>query len=117
MLSIDDFRKVELRVGSVLEVNPHPSADRLYVIRVDLGAREADGPAEPGRDVRELVAGIRACYRPDELVGRQVIVVANLEPAVIRGVTSRGMLLAAIDDGQPVLLAPDRPVGAGAAVS
>jgi predicted RNA-binding protein with EMAP domain len=84
---------------------PHPNADRLLVLRVDLGGEE-----------RQLVAGIRAHYDPATLVGRQVVVVANLEPAKLRGVESQGMVLAAADGERVVLLRPDDPVSPGAVV-
>ena len=84
---------------------PHPNADRLLVLRVDLGGEE-----------RQIVAGIRAHYAPETLVGRQVVVVANLEPAMLRGVESQGMLLAASSGDRVVLVRPDEPVAAGAVV-
>ncbi|MCX8071142.1 MAG: methionine--tRNA ligase subunit beta [Candidatus Binatia bacterium] len=106
MLTIEEFSKVELRVGTVLAAENHPNADRLLVLRVDLGS-----------EVRQIVAGIRAHYRPEELVGRQIVVVANLQPATLRGVESQGMLLAASDeDGNLAILTPDRPVRPGARV-
>ncbi len=107
MITIQDFKKLELKVGKVLEVNPHPSADRLYVLKVDLG----------NSDIRELVAGIKPYYAPEELTGKQVIIVANLEPATIRGITSNGMLLAVKDDTTLAILTIDRPVKEGSPVS
>src|SRR5262249_25526488 len=85
-VSIDQFRAIELRVGTGRAAELHPKADRLLVLRVDIGGEE-----------RQLVAGIRAHYEPAALVGRQVVVVANLEPAMLRGVESQGMVLAASD--------------------
>ena len=105
MITIDDFRALELRVGTVRSAQPHPNADRLLVLRVDVGGEE-----------RQLVAGIRAHYDPATLVGRQVIVVANLEPAKLRGVESQGMVLAAAYGDSVVLLRPDEAVPAGAVV-
>jgi len=105
VITIDQFRTIELRVGTVRSSEPHPNADRLVVLRVDLGGEE-----------RQLVAGIRAHYDPATLVGRQVIVVANLEPAKLRGVESQGMVLAASDGERVILLRPDEPVAAGAVV-
>ena len=105
MITIDQFRAVELRVGTVRAAEPHPNADRLLVLRVDLGTES-----------RQVVAGIRAHYEPAALVGRQVIVVANLEPATLRGVESQGMVLAAADGERVVLLRPDDPVTPGATV-
>jgi methionyl-tRNA synthetase len=72
---------------------------------------------ELGNERRQLVAGIRAHYAAEELVGRQVVVITNLEPATLRGVRSEGMLLAASDaDGQLAIITPERPVAAGARV-
>ena len=105
MISIDQFRALELRVGTVRAAEPHPNADRLLLLRVDLGTEE-----------RQLVAGIRAHYDPAALVGSQVVVVANLEPAKLRGVESQGMVLAASDGDRVVLLRPDDPVTPGAVV-
>src|SRR5262245_27462784 len=105
-ISIDDFRNIQLRVATVTAAEPHPNADRLMVLKIDLGDEQ-----------RQLVAGIRGHYEPAALVGRQIVVVANLQPATLRGVESQGMLLAATDaDGRVVLLTPERPVAAGAGV-
>jgi methionyl-tRNA synthetase len=107
LVTIDDFRKIELRVGRVLAAEPHPNADRLLVLKVDLGTEQ-----------RQLVAGIRASYQDlQALVGREVVVVANLEPAKLRGVESQGMLLATQDAGGIALLRPDRDVAPGSPVS
>ena len=105
MITIEQFRAIELKVGTVRAAEPHPNADRLLVLRVDLGTES-----------RQVVAGIRAHYEPAALVGRQVIVVANLEPATLRGVESQGMVLAAADGERVVLLRPDDPVTPGATV-
>ena len=105
MITIEQFKTVELRVATIVTAEPHPNADRLVVLRVDLGGEQ-----------RQIVAGIRAVYDPAVLVGRQVVVVANLEPAMLRGVESQGMLLAAAGDGGPVLVLPERLVPAGAVV-
>jgi len=107
MITIEQFRTVELRVATIRAAEPHPNADRLLVLRVDVGGEE-----------RQLVAGIRAHYDPAALIGRQVIVVANLEPAKLRGVESQGMVLATTDPAtnRTVLLRPDDAVTAGAVV-
>jgi methionyl-tRNA synthetase len=105
MITIEQFRAIELRVGTVVAAEPHPNADRLLVLRVDIGGEQ-----------RQLVAGIRAHYEPAALVGRQVVVVANLEPAKLRGVESQGMALAAASGDDVVLLRPDEAVPPGAVV-
>jgi methionine--tRNA ligase beta chain len=106
MITIDDFRKVELRVATVKSAEPHPNADRLMLLRVDLGEEE-----------RQICAGIRNHYAPEDLIGKQIVVVANLETAKLRGLESQGMLLAASDDGRVIVLTPDKPVQSGAKVS
>jgi methionyl-tRNA synthetase len=105
-ITIDDFARIELRVGTVRKAEPHPNADRLIVLSVDLGEEQE----------RQLVAGIRASYAPESLVGRQVVVVANLKPTKLRGVESRGMILAASDDSGIHVLAPDAVTAAGSRV-
>lgn len=105
-LTIDDFKKVDLRIGTIVTASPHPRADRLLVLEVDLGEER-----------RQLVAGIRAHYPPDDLVGKQVVVVANLAPVNLRGVESQGMILAASDgDGHLTLIVPQHPMAAGSTV-
>ncbi len=86
-ITFEDFAKVDLRVARIVKAENHPSADRLFKLQVD------DGSGTP----RQLCAGIRGHYTPEELVGRTIIIVANLAPRVIRGEESRGMLLAASD--------------------
>ncbi len=104
-MTIDEFKKFELVVAQIKEVKEHPNADRLYVLQVDTG-----------KDVRQIVAGIRRAYTPEQLVGRRVVLIANLEPAVIRGETSNGMLLATSDETQMALLMPEKDVAIGSIV-
>lgn len=106
MATLADFQQIDLRIATVKSAELHPNADRLLVLRIDLGGEE-----------RQLVAGIRACYEPQALVGKQIVVVANLEPAKLRGVESQGMLLAARDGERVVLLTTDGPLPAGSKVS
>lgn len=104
-ISIDDFVKVDIRVGRVLSAEPVPKADKLLHLKVDIGE------AEP----REIVAGIALAYKPEQLIGRKICVVANLAPRKLRGLSSNGMLLAAsLEGGSPVLAGflEDVPVGA-----
>jgi methionyl-tRNA synthetase len=105
VISIDQFKTVELRVATVTSAEPHPNADRLVVLKVDLGSEQ-----------RQIVAGIKKHYDPASLVGTQVVVVANLEPVTLRGVESQGMLLAASHEETLVVLRPDKPIAAGATV-
>ena len=106
-INYDDFAKIALRVATVLECRVHPNADKLLVLRIDVGGEQ-----------RQICAGIRENYQPEQLIGRQIIIVANLEPGVLRGETSQGMLLATTDDatGKVVLLGPAEPVTAGSKV-
>lgn len=106
MVTIEDFKKIELRIGEILSVTLHPQADRLFVVRVKIGEEE-----------RTLVAGIRLHYTESELVGKKVVVVTNLEPAQIRGVTSEGMILVASLEGKLAVLTPEREIPSGAKVS
>ena len=105
MVTYEDFKKLELVVAQIKEVKEHPNADRLYVIQVDTGT-----------EVKQIVAGIRKSYTPEQLVGRRVVIVNNLEPAVIRGEESRGMILAASDEIGISVLGPDRDVVLGSIV-
>ena len=105
MVTLKDFQNFEFRTAKILEVQPHPNADRLYVLKVEVGEAH-----------KQLVAGIRAHYTPEELVGKTVVVINNLEPAVIRGVESQGMLLAAGDGEKVVILTPEKEIKSGAQV-
>jgi len=105
MITYEDFRKVELKIATIKEVKPHPNADKLYVVIVDI-----DGVA------RQVVAGIKLFYSEDALIGKQVVVVENLTPAVIRGVESQGMILAASDESGISVVSPDRRVQDGSIV-
>jgi len=105
MVNITDFRNIEIRIGVIKEALDHPNADKLYVLKVDLGDKE-----------KQLVAGIKPSYLKESLVGKQVVVIDNLEPAVIRGVESQGMLLAANDEAGPVILTTERSVKPGSGV-
>ena len=105
MVNITDFRNIEICIGVIKEALDHPNADKLYVLKVDLGDKE-----------KQLVAGIKPSYLKESLVGKQVVVIDNLEPAVIRGVESQGMLLAAHDEAGPVILTPERSVKPGSGV-
>jgi methionyl-tRNA synthetase len=104
-ISIDDFMKVELRVGQVKAAEKVKGADKLLRLEVDIGT-----------EVRQLVAGIALAYKPEDLIGRKVVIVANLQPRKLRGLESNGMIVAASvgEDGKPVLAGflEDVPVGA-----
>jgi methionyl-tRNA synthetase len=104
VISIDTFAQIDLRVGQIVVAERVPNADKLLRLEVDL--------AEPER--RQLLAGIAEWYAPEGLVGQKIIVVSNLQPRRMRGLESRGMLLAADSDGRPLLatVPPETPNGA-----
>jgi methionyl-tRNA synthetase len=106
MVSIADFQKINLRIGQVIKIEDHPDADKLYVLQVDFGNEQ-----------RQLVAGLKQVYKKEEILNKKIVVIMNLEPATLRGVESKGMLLAADDGkGTVALLVPDRDVALGARV-
>ena len=105
MISFEEFKKLELIIAQIKEVRDHPNADRLYVLKIDTGKEE-----------KQLVAGIRPFYSKEELVGRRIVVINNLEPAVIRGEESQGMLLAASDSTGISILMPDKDVALGSII-
>jgi tRNA-binding protein len=112
-ITFDDFAKVDLRVAKVLHAEPHPNADKLLRLELD------DGSGTP----RQICAGIRAQYTPEQLVGKLIVIVANLAPRQLRGVESRGMLLAASDADKGaeqrsvVIISPSADIKPGAVVS
>jgi tRNA-binding protein len=108
-INYDDFAKLELRVATVLECKPHANADKLLVLQIDLGSEK-----------RQICAGLRQHVAdPQSLVGKQIVVVANLAPRQMRGEISQGMLLAATDpaSGSVIVVTPSQPVGVGSKVS
>jgi methionyl-tRNA synthetase len=107
MIEYPDFAKIDLRVATVLECAPHPNADKLLVLQVDLGSEK-----------RQICAGLREHYQPEDLVGKQIIVVANLQPRPLRGQISNGMLLAATDSatGKVIFVTPSTATAPGSGV-
>lgn len=107
-IDIETFAKIKFRVATIEKVEPVPKAKKLYQIQLDVG--------ELGK--RQIVSGIALHYTPEQLIGRQIVIVANLKPAKLMGVESQGMLLAASTEGDEVLalLTPDKPILAGARV-
>jgi methionyl-tRNA synthetase len=105
MITLEEFKKLELKVAKIKEVADHPHADKLYVIIIDLGDK-----------IKQIVAGIKGSYKPEDLVGKEVVVVDNLEPAVLRGIESQAMLLAASDENGIVIISPEKEVSVGSIV-
>ena len=106
MVKFEQFKEVELKIGKVLEAERVEGSDKLLKLKVDLGEPEP----------RQILAGIGKVYSPEEMIGRDIVIVVNLEPRMLMGLESQGMLLAA-SDGGPVLLKPDREVPPGSVVS
>jgi methionyl-tRNA synthetase len=105
MASIDDFRKLELRVAEIKDVSEHPNADKLLVLTLDVGDRQ-----------KQVVAGIKNFYSKEALLGRQVILIDNLDPVVLRGVESQGMILAASDESGLAVVSPEKKIKPGSVV-
>lgn len=105
-IAIEDFGKLNLRVGKVLSAEKMPKADKLLILKVDVGGTE-----------RTIVSGIAKWYTPEQMVGKQVVIVANLAPAKLRGVVSEGMILCAEDaEGNVVIVSPEKAVDSGSEV-
>lgn len=102
MVSLEEFKKVELKIAQIEAVEPHPNADRLYVLKIKVGEVH-----------KTIVAGIRKHYAENDLIGKKVVIADNLEPAVIRGVESQGMILAASDNETLSVIVPDRAMPDG----
>jgi len=105
MPTLDDFKKFEFKVAQIEAAEPHPNADKLIVLKLRVGEVQ-----------KQIVAGIRLHYTPEELVGKKIVIIDNLDPAVIRGVESQGMLLAASDETRLSLVTPEREISSGARV-
>jgi methionine--tRNA ligase beta chain len=106
MISFEEFKKIELKVGKVLNAEKIEGSEKLLKLIVDLGDEK-----------RQLVAGIAKYYEPEDLIDKEIVVVANLEPKKLMGIESQGMLLAANVDGEPVILIPEKEVPPGTIVS
>lgn len=105
MITIEEFAKVELKVGKVLEAKRVEGSNKLVVMRVDTG------------EERQIVAGIGKAYTPEELIGKSIVLVTNLQPAMLMGVESHGMLLATSDDeGRLSIIIPERQTKEGSKV-
>ena len=106
-IKYDDFAKMDIKVGTIKEAAEHPNADKLLVLKIDEGKEE----------LRQLVAGIKKHYTAEELVGKQIVFLANLEPKELRGEMSQGMILAASDDEKVVVLTVDKEISNGGKIS
>lgn len=136
MITFDDFKKAELRVATIEAAERVEGSEKLIKLQLDLGV-SAVAPAEgegqipaadsltdltsspqesSGREKRQIVAGIGKRYTPEELIGKQIVIVANLAPRALMGIESHGMLLAASGEEGPILLMPEKQASSGAQV-
>lgn len=105
-MTIDEFQKADLRVGTILAAERVEGSEKLLKLQIDIG--------EP----RQIVSGIAKAYAPEEMIGKQVVIIANLEPRMLMGLESQGMLLAAHgENGEPILVAPLAAVPPGSKIS
>ena len=107
MINFEEFKKIDLRVAKIIAAEKVQESENLVKLEIDLGT-------ELGK--RQILAGIQKYYQPEELMGRQIIVVTNLEPKKMMGMESQGMLLAADINGEPILLMPDKQVPPGSKI-
>jgi methionyl-tRNA synthetase len=105
LVTFAEFKKMDLRVGKVVSVEMHPNAEKLYVMKIDTGG-----------EVKQSVTSLKDYYTPEQLSGKTVVVVANLEPAKLRGVDSEVMILAAQHNNEIVIIVPEREMPAGSKV-
>ena len=106
MVNYDDFKKLDLRVAKVIAAEEPEGSEKILRLTIDLGEEE-----------RQILAGIKSTYSPSDLIGKEIIVIANLESKKIMGMESQGMLLAANTENGPILLVPDREVPPGSKIS
>jgi len=105
MITFDDFKKLDIRIGKILTAEKVEGTDKLLKLEIDFGIEK-----------RELVAGIAEIYQPEQVIGKEIPVLMNLEPRSIRGVESQGMILAVDVEGKPILLQPEKEVPPGSII-
>lgn len=105
-ISFEDFKKIDLRVARILEVEKIEDSEKLFKVKIDVGGEE-----------RILVSGVSNYYKPEDLIQKQVIVILNLEPKIIFGVESHGMILFVRDKEKPIVLSPEEEAIDGAIIS
>lgn len=105
-MTIDEFKKTDLRVGTVVSAERVEGSEKLLKLQINVG------------EMRQVLSGIGKAYAPEDLVGKSVVVIVNLEPRMMMGFESQGMLLAASDtDGKPIILSPEKPVAPGTQIT
>lgn len=112
MITYDDFAKLELKVATILAAERVEDSEKLLKLKVNLGDPLGTGASEE----RQIIAGIGKSYEPEVLIGRQIVIIANLEPRSLMGLESQGMLLAADSPEGPVVLAPSSEVAPGSKI-
>ncbi len=106
MINFEDFKKLDLRIGKIVKAEAVEKSDKLLKLKIDIGEEE-----------KQILSGIAEFYNPEELVNKQVVVVANLESRSMMGFESQGMVLAAGDEEKPVLLIPEKEVNSGSQIT
>jgi methionine--tRNA ligase beta chain len=106
MISFEDFKKLDLRIAKILKAEAIEGSEKLLKLEIDIG-----------KEKRQIIAGIAKSYKPQELIGKEIVVLVDLEPKTLMGVESHGMLLAANDNEKSILLKPERDVPPGTKVS
>jgi len=99
MINFEEFQKIDLKIGKVLEAEKVENSEKLLRLKVDLGEEQ-----------RQIIAGIGKVYQPQDLINQEIVVVVNLEPKTLMGFKSQGMLLAADNNGEPILIKPEKEV-------
>ena len=105
MITYDDFKKIELKIAKIIEAEEVVGAEKLLRLRIDTGS-----------ETRQIIAGIKKTYQPKDLIGKEIAVVVNLEPRMVMGLESNGMLLAASGDNGPIILIPEKEVPPGSVI-
>lgn len=105
MITYEDFKKLDIKIGEIISAEKVENSDKLIKLKIDIGSEK-----------RQVVAGIAASYSPKELIGKQILVIVNLEPRKLMGIESQGMILAADLDDKPILLYPDKKVTNGSSI-
>lgn len=116
MINFQDFKNIDLRVAEILQAERVEGSDKLLKLQINLGPINLDAEAE--KEERQIIAGIGKSYQPEDLIGKEIIVIVNLEPKIIFGLESQGMLLAAEDGNtdEPILLVPDKFTSPGSKI-
>ncbi len=114
LINFEEFQKIDLRIVRILEAERIEGSEKLLKLKADCGNKELTSQgAAPEKDIRHIVAGIGTSYAPEQLIGKEIAIVANLEPRTLMGIESQGMVLAASGATGPVVLMPAQEVSPG----